>query len=199
MGRGLQRRGAETPARLHLIGLYPFSLITDQDAKLWTAAEKTIERRGFGGDVGWSNAWKTCFYARLRNGEQAHWYLSRLIQKNALPNLLDGIFPGRLFQIDGNFAGTTGIAEMLLASHAGEIDLLPALPKAWPSGSVKGLRARGGFEVDIVWKDGRLARATIHGTSGRNPTVRYGEKTVEIALEPEQTVVLGGNLKVELP
>ena len=181
----------------HLIGLYPFSLITDQDAELWAAAEKTIERRGFGGDVGWSNAWKTCFYARLRDGEQAHWYLSRLVQKNALPNLLDGIFPGRLFQIDGNFAGTTGIAEMLLASHAGEIDLLPALPKAWPSGSVKGLWARGGFEVDIVWKDGRLSQATIRAVSGRNPVVRYGEKTVEVALEPGAAVVLDEGLEVQ--
>ncbi len=178
----------------HLIGLYPFSLITEQDHQLWVAAQKTIERRGFGGDVGWSNAWKTCFYTRLYDGEQAHWYLNRLICRNALPNLFDGILPGRLFQIDGNLAGTTGIAEMLLGSHTGEIVLLPALPKAWPSGSVKGLRARGGFEVDIAWKDGRLTQATIRSTAGRNPTVRYGRKTVEIALEPGQAGVLDDSL-----
>lgn len=178
----------------HLIGLYPFSLITEDDGELWAAANKTIERRGFGGDVGWSNAWKTCFYARLGDGEQAHWYLSRLIGKNALPNLMDGIFPGRLFQIDGNLGGTAGIAEMLLQSHAGEIELLPAIPKAWPTGSVAGLRTRGGFEVDLAWSDGRLASATIRAITGRNPVLRYGKKVVRVELPPGQLRTLGADL-----
>ena len=178
----------------HLIGLYPFSLITEADPRLWEAARKTIERRGFGGDVGWSNAWKTCFYARLHDGEQAHWYFQRLLGKNALPNLMDGIFPGRLFQIDGNLAGTTGIAEMLVQSHAGDIDLLPALPRAWPTGSVTGLRARGGFEVDVAWQNGRLTSAAIRSIAGRNPTVRYGDQTIHLKLQPGQSCTIGADL-----
>jgi len=149
--------------------------------------------------VGWSNAWKTCFFARLHDGEQAHWYLNRLIGKNAFPNLLNGCWPGRVFQIDGNFGGTAGIAEMLLQTHAGEVELLPALPKAWPAGSVEGLRARGGFEVDITWKDGRLTEATIRSGRGRDPIVRYGEQAKKITLEPGQEVVLANDLSVRSP
>ena len=183
----------------HLIGLYPFSLITEADPQLWAAAHKTIERRGFGGDIGWSNAWKTCFYARLHDGEQARWYLRRLICRNALPNLMDGIFPGRLFQVDGNLAGTAGIAEMLLQSHAGEIELLPALPKAWQDGSVTGLRARGGFEVDAAWSGGRLVSATVRSVAGRDIVVRYGERAVRLELQPGQSRVLDEGLREKLP
>jgi len=167
----------------HLIGLHPFSLISEKDPHLFEAARKTLERRGFGGDVGWSNAWKICFFARLGDAEQAHWYVDRLIGRNAFGNLMNACWPGRTFQIDGNFSGTVGIAEMLLQSHGGQIHLLPALPKAWPEGKVKGLRARGNCEVDIYWKGGRLTKAVIQSLSGGAFKIRYEDmtRTVDIA------------------
>jgi alpha-L-fucosidase 2 len=167
----------------HLIGLHPFSLIGEQDAHLLEAARRTLEKRGFGGDVGWSNAWKICLFARLGDAERAHWYLNRLIARNAFGNLMNACWPGRVFQIDGNLSGTVGIAEMLLQSHSGQIHLLPALPKAWPDGKVTGLRALGGCEVDICWEDGKLKHAVIRSLPGGPVRIRYGDerKTVDIA------------------
>ena len=167
----------------HLIGLHPFSLIGERDASLLEAAKKTLDKRGFGGDVGWSNAWKICFFARLGDAEQAHWYLDRLIARNAFGNLMNACWPGRVFQIDGNFSGTVGIAEMLLQSHGGQIHLLPALPKAWLDGKVKGLCARGGCEVDIEWQGGKLKRAVVRSRPGGPVRIRYAgqRRMVDIA------------------
>jgi alpha-L-fucosidase 2 len=167
----------------HLIGLHPFSLISDKDARLLDAARKTLEKRGFEGDVGWSNAWKICFFARIGDAEQAHWYLNRLIARNAFGNLMNGCWPGRVFQIDGNFSGAAGIAEMLLQSRDGRIHLLPALPEAWPKGKVEGLRVRGNCEVDIHWNAGKLTRAVIKSLTGGTFQIRYADevRTVDIA------------------
>ena len=97
------------------------------------------------------------------------------------------------FQIDGNFGGASGIAEMLLQSHAAEIELLPALPKAWPTGSVRGLRARGGFEVDLEWKGSKLAKAVLRSEHGGKAKVRYGDKLIETIVKPGGAVHLTGS------
>ena len=174
----------------HLLGLHPFATIQEKDAALFAAAARTLERRGFGGDIGWSNAWKTSFFARLMDAEQAHYYINRLVRENGMPNLMDGYSRGKLFQIDANFAGTAGVSEMLLQSHSGKIHLLPALPAAWPNGSVTGLKARGGFVVDIQWQGGKLTEAVVHSLAGKPGVVRYGDATQALDLAESEEVTL---------
>jgi alpha-L-fucosidase 2 len=186
----------------HLYGLFPSAQITRRgSAKLFASARQSLIQRGRG-HGGWGGAWRTCLWARLGDGDRAHDALAAYLGRSLRANLLNG---RRWFQIDGNFGLTAGIAEMLLQSHEGEVHLLTALPKAWLSGCVRGLRARGGWQVDIVWKNGKLTAATIHAKSnvaratgaadGAGCTVRYGANVTELKTEVGKSYRLDGELK----
>jgi alpha-L-fucosidase 2 len=177
----------------HLYALHPGYEITPlKTPKLAEACRVTLTHRGDGG-TGWSKAWKVNFWARLLDGDHSYKMLAGLINRSTLPNMFDTHPP---FQIDGNFGGTSGITEMLLQSHAGEIHMLPALPTAWPRGNVKGLCAHGGFKVDIAWKDGKLAGGAIRSKLGSKCRIR-AEVPVKVECDgkvvkatiPEENVV----------
>lgn len=178
----------------HLFAAYPGRQISvTRTPELAKAAAVSLEARGTAGDSrrSWTWPWRCALWARLGNAEKAYEMVRGLFAYNMLPNLYATHPP---FQLDGNFGYTAGVAEMLLQSHAGEIHLLPALPSAWKIGSVKGLCARGGFAVDMDWKDGRLTKAVIHSTTGTNSQIRYGNTVGTVSLKPGQSVTLNEQL-----
>jgi alpha-L-fucosidase 2 len=181
----------------HLYGLHPGHEITlRRNSELLEAARKTIEfRLGHGGGhTGWSRAWIINFFARLHDGEKAYQNLEQLLMKSTLPNLFDNHPP---FQIDGNFGAVAGLTEMMLQSHAGEIELLPAMPAALSRGMVKGLRARGGFEVSIRWENNSLKEVKIRSLNGNRCQLRYKDRIAGFATTTGGVYVLDANLQLK--
>jgi len=168
----------------HLYGLFPSAQITVEDTpELAKAAQRSLEIRGDEA-TGWAMGWRINLWARLAQGDHAHAVLKMLLApERTYPNMFDAHPP---FQIDGNFGGAAGIAEMLLQSHRGRIHLLPALPRAWPRGSVTGLRARGGFIVDIRWSEGALEAATITSVAGAPTVLVYKDQSLDLKLGRNQ-------------
>lgn len=191
----------------HLWGVYPGDEITWQTPRLFDAARQSLVYRGDAA-TGWSMGWKVNLWARFLDGDHACLILKNLLQPvgrvrgqgGLYPNLFDAHPP---FQIDGNFGACAGMAEMLLQSHLRDasgrdvLHLLPALPLAWPKGSVKGLRARGGFEVDLVWNEGRLTHAVLRAGSERGCSVRAGSHSVVLETRPGRVYELDASLRVK--
>jgi alpha-L-fucosidase 2 len=175
----------------HLYALYPgHDISLKSTPELAAAAKKSLELRGDGG-TGWSSVWRAALWARLQNPERAYANLRFLITTSTLPNMFDLCPP---FQIDGNLGGPAAITEMLVQSTPGEITVLPALPHQWPSGSLKGVRVRGGGQVEITWNEGRLTELRLQCEHAMKYRVNYGESSAEVQTEAGKSVLLDGAL-----
>jgi alpha-L-fucosidase 2 len=174
----------------HLYAVYPSAQLSSGTTPALTeAARRSLDLRG-DESTGWATAWRIALWARLGDPERAYRLIAFLISPaRTYPNMFDAHPP---FQIDGNFGGAAAIAEMLLQSHAGVVDLLPALPKAWPAGRVTGLRARGGFEIDLEWERGTLRLATIRSTWGTAIKLRAGSRERSAAMKPGEMLTWDG-------
>ncbi|MCK7482301.1 MAG: hypothetical protein M0C28_38020 [Candidatus Moduliflexus flocculans] len=183
----------------HMLALYPLAQITPETPGLFEAAKRTIARRleYGGGQTGWSRAWIVSFYARLLDGESAHRNLLALLRNSTLTNLFDTHPP---FQIDGNFGGAAGIAEMLVQSHRGFIQVLPAIPVAWPEGRFRGLRARGGFELDATWRRGEVVELRVRSKAGgrlRLADPSGGRRLAVSGADPSAALPRQGMIEIE--
>ena len=168
----------------HLLAVHPCRQISPVTTpKLAEAARVSLNARGDGG-TGWSKAWKISMWARLHDGNRAYKLLKEQIHSNFYRNLLSFHPP---FQIDANFGYAAGVCEMLVQSQTGTIELLPALPDRWQTGSVTGLKARGGFVVDLSWENGKLLSAKIHSQKGAPCKVHYAGKHYELKIAKGQT------------
>jgi len=185
-----------------LWALFPGADISPADTKVFDGAKVLLQWRG-DGSTGWSYAWRMPLWARVGNGDFAFRQLNGLFQRKTLPNLFDLCGP---FQIDGNFGATAGIAEMLMQSQWTEprdgqelrvVNLLPALPKAWPNGSVKGLCARDGFVVDVAWENGVMSHALVHSNLGRPCIVKCGDREMVLKTEKGKDYEFDGELRVK--
>ncbi|MGB7844845.1 MAG: glycoside hydrolase family 95 protein [Candidatus Acidiferrum sp.] len=176
----------------HLYSLYPGHDISLQGTpEFAAAAKKSLELRGDGG-TGWSSVWRSALWARLQNPDHAYNNLKILITTSTLPNMFDLCPP---FQIDGNLGGPAAISEMLVQSTPDEISVLPALPQQWPSGSLKGVRVRGGGKVDIAWNEGRLTELRLQSDQAKKYRLSYGDRAAEIQIKVGRTIVLDGTLR----
>ncbi len=188
----------------HLLSVFPFAQVTPEETpELARAARISTHRRFHPSwlweDTGWARSLLILYAARLGDAEEAHAHLLDMQRILTSPNLLTYCLPGagsdsNVFEMDGSTGCTTAIAEMLLHSHRGEIHLLPALPKAWPEGRMTGLRTRGGFIVDMIWRDGELASASIQATREGAAAVRYGEHRRYLRMGSGETITLRGDL-----
>lgn len=206
----------------HLWGLYPGDEMTpEKTPKLIEAAKRTLKSRG-DASPGWAKAYRQCVWARIQDGNEAYKYYRQILDSATFPNLLDRCYHAseteqppimpplsdynHPFQIDGNLGGTAGVVEMLLQSSVdysdgkpdqivADLHILPALPDAWPEGKVEGIRARGGFTVDIHWQEGKPVRIALHAAGGSHCAVRYGSTTVELRFAPTECIVLDSNLR----